>query len=101
MKNKETIEQAINRIYEENKLNEDTAFESGTFKAGIKLGIDWQAIQMFSEEEVKAICKHYSSILESEQDKVFVEEENWYEVGEENAFRKSIEKILKNREQAR
>jgi hypothetical protein len=56
---------------------------------------------MFSEEEVKAICKHYSSILESEQDKVFVEEENWYEVGEENAFRKSIEKVLKNREQAR
>ena len=92
MDNKETLEE----------FAQNYAIKTGNHndKDVIIDGAKWQQEQdknKYSEEEVKAICKHYNSILGIEQDKLFVDEENWYEVGEENAFRKSIEKVLNNR----
>ena len=63
-KKEETLKEATNRLYNENKFETDTPFESGTFKLGVELGAKWQEERSYSEEEVLKIiqdCKSYLS----------------------------------------
>ena len=49
---KETLEEAAERLYNENKLESDTPFERSAFKLGLELGSKWQSERMYSEYEV-------------------------------------------------
>jgi hypothetical protein len=52
--NKETLEEAVERIYDDN------LFEYQKYRNGFIQGTKWQAERMYSEEEVIEIAKQYA-----------------------------------------
>ena len=65
---KETLEEAAERLYNENKLESDTPFERSAFKLGLELGSKWQSERMFTEKEVLTILdKCLDSMVKGEK----------------------------------
>jgi hypothetical protein len=76
---KETLEEALERLYPENiiKLGNNTSYDAALIKRkDFTDGVNWQAERMYSEEEVKQII---DATLIEYSDFVLADMPHWFE----------------------